>query len=111
MTEQQRFQILTALTKYDQRQSTKKSYNPYALAHYCAGIERIKKHCDNGADLRLAILNCFIGKLCDLVLKSVSLDLMTIEECKYSEFKKLPDCYRCDDSGEIDGADCPDCNN
>jgi hypothetical protein len=80
--------ILNAVTTYDRKQSTKKYYNHYALALYCAAVGKVFRHVENGAELRTALLNCFVGQLANVVLKSVKLDKMTEDE-KLGVFPRL----------------------
>ena len=91
MDERISLKLVNAVTEYDRQQSKRSHYNFYAICHYLGAVEKVAKHVDNGAELRTAILNCFLGRLCDRVLKSVGLDKMTIEEAKYGAFEKLPD--------------------
>lgn len=78
--DQQHAMVLSAVTAYDRKQSTKKFYNHYALGHYCRAVGNTFRHVENGAELRTAILNCFVGQLANVVLKSVKLDKMTKNE-------------------------------
>lgn len=74
--------LFNAVTEFDRRESRKKHYNRFALAHYARGLQRIKAHVDNGASLRDAIRAEFVGKLCDKLLLAVGLPMMTQEECR-----------------------------
>ena len=91
MDEKIRIKLLNTVTDYDRQQSKRSHYNFYAIGHYLGAVQRVVQHVDNGADLRTAVLNCFLGRLCDRVLKSVGLEKMTIEEAKYGAFEKLTD--------------------
>lgn len=110
MSPTQRAKLLHALTAYDIKQSKKRGHNPYALAHYCRGIQTTANHCDHGAELRIAILNVFTDRLLDIVLKALDLPTSTIDENKYGIFEKLPDCYICRGSRFVNGEYCPNCN-
>ena len=77
MNKLQHAKLLNALTTYDEKQSRKKFYNRYALGQYCAALSKVQKHCDRGADLRVALLNCFNGKLLDTLLRAVALEVST----------------------------------
>jgi len=111
MTEQQNLAMIQLLTAYDRKQSTKRNYNIYGIGHYFGGVETVQKHCDNGAPLRLAILNVFQDRLCDHVLKGMGLDKMTIDEARWCDFQRLPHCYTCHDKRfDDDDRDCPNCN-
>jgi len=110
MTELQRLRILNALTEYDRKQSRKRGHNPYALALYCKALTNVAKHCENGAELRLAILNCFEDRLLDIVLKSVDLPISTIDENRFKIYDRLPNCYLCNGTNWVNDDYCPDCD-
>ena len=86
-----RLKLDTAIIKYDERQKRGKYYNPYAFAQYCGALQRVERYVDNGADLRLALLNCFQGRLVDALLRAVELPVTTKDECKYGGFERLPE--------------------
>jgi hypothetical protein len=90
MTEKQRLQLLSSLTEYDRKQSTKPGYNRYALAHYCGALDRVKRYCDAGHPLRDAIATCFLGSLCNRLLKVVKLEPLTKDEFRFGLEKPLP---------------------
>jgi hypothetical protein len=83
--------IINAVTEYDRKQSTKKGYNIYALAHYCLASQRADRYIRQGVDPRDAILNCFLGRLCDHVLKACKLQTMTTTEAKFGPDNRLPE--------------------
>jgi hypothetical protein len=62
--------LLNAATEYDRLESTKRHYNPYALAQYLARITEVVADVDNGADVRAAIVAGFNGRLCAKLLKA-----------------------------------------
>lgn len=72
--------LFNAVTEHDQKQAKKPGYNIWALGHYARGLQLVEKHVDNGADLRDAITNCFVGQLCDKLLKAVKLPKLTQTE-------------------------------
>jgi hypothetical protein len=72
--------ILNTLTTYDRRYNKR---NPYALGHYAKALNAVRWHVERGQDLRTAIVAFFTGKLCDRVLKSVGLELMTDSEARH----------------------------
>jgi hypothetical protein len=64
--------LLHAVTAYDEKQSTKKGYNMYALSQYIGAInERVIPALESGTPLRQAILKGFCGRLLDVCLKAV----------------------------------------
>lgn len=83
--------LFNAVTEYDRKQSTKRGYNPHALGHYAAALQNVDRYVDAGHDLRSAIITCFLGRLCDKLLKAVDLPLMTNDEAKRGLAVKLPE--------------------
>jgi hypothetical protein len=83
--------LFNAVTEYDRKQSTKKFYNPYALAHYSRALAHVRAHVAAGADLRTAILNCFLGRLADVCLKALGLEKMSRDEARFGPAVKLPE--------------------
>lgn len=64
--------LLHAVTAYDEKQSTKKSYNMWALPQYIGAInERVIPALESGVSLREAIRSGFCGRLLDVCLKAV----------------------------------------
>jgi hypothetical protein len=57
------------VTKHDQQQQRSKYYNPFALAIYLEGVERVASMVENGADLSDAINSNFNDKLAAKLLK------------------------------------------
>lgn len=82
--------ILATITEYDRRESRKKHYNRHALGMYARGLQHIRAHVANGADLRDAILAEFVGILADRILKACDLPLMTDAEAR-GRVKQLPE--------------------
>jgi hypothetical protein len=66
------FKMTLAVTEYDKKQSKRANYNPYALPQYFSAIENVDKDVAAGMALKDAIQANFIGRLCDVVLKSVN---------------------------------------
>lgn len=83
LTQQQRDRLVFSLTEYDRKQSTKKGYNHYALAHYFAAIDNVEEYMTKGLTLRQAIMRSYLGRLCDFILGKMGEDRMTKEEAKY----------------------------
>ena len=63
--------ILTVLVAYDRKQSTKRFYNPYALAHYCGALSRAMSAMELGSTPREALVSTFCGPLLDKALKAI----------------------------------------
>jgi hypothetical protein len=83
--------LFNAVTEYDRKQSKEKFYNPYALAHYSRAVAHVRAHVAAGADLRTAILNCFLGRLADVCLKALGLEKMSRDESRFGPAIKLPE--------------------
>jgi len=80
--------LLNILTKHDEAERKKKYFNPYAFGHYCKALNNCQQHMNSGAELRIALLNCFNGRLLDKLLKATDLPPSTKEE-KLGQYKKL----------------------
>lgn len=72
--------LIHTLTAYDQKQSTKRGYNPYALGQYFQRIDEIIADIDAGAAPRQAIIAGFSGRLADACLRAVGLPASTDQE-------------------------------
>jgi hypothetical protein len=72
--------IIMALTNYDRKQSTKRGYNPYALAHYCKAATDIEADLVSGVDMRKSITTRLHRPLVDHALKAVGLPKSTDDE-------------------------------
>lgn len=68
-----RFQLVTAVTDYDRKQSTKPSYNIYALPQYFARIDEILSDVEAGTDPRSAIAAGFTGTLLNFVFRRLKM--------------------------------------
>ena len=64
-------QLVSAATQYDQRQSRKASYNPYALGQYFARIDEVCADVEAGASPRAALCAGFHDRLLDVLLKAI----------------------------------------
>lgn len=72
--------LISAVIKYDEKQSKKKYYNKFALPQYVARIQEISAELEKGADLRKSLVSGFNGRLLDVCLKAVGLPTSTKEE-------------------------------
>lgn len=68
--EQIRHALTHALTAYDEKESRKKHWNPYALPQYLARVDDIMADIEAGADPAAAICAGFSGRLQSLCLKA-----------------------------------------
>jgi hypothetical protein len=59
------------LITYDKRQARGRSYNPYAIAHYCEALQRARALVEAGKAWRAALVECFNGRLLDNLLKAI----------------------------------------
>jgi len=91
MNEQMRLTLLNVLTAHDIKESKGKRYNPYALGQYFQALDRASRYVAMGHDLRLALLNCFNGRLLDKLLKAAELPVSTKEECYVGGYAQLPE--------------------
>lgn len=93
MNEQQEtihLKLVSIVTEYDMKQASKRYHNPYALGHYLNAVRKIDTYVSQGHDLRLAIINCFVGRLCDLVLKKMGLNTLSKDE-DMGNYQALPE--------------------
>lgn len=72
--------LLHIVTEYDRRQSKRKGYNPYALAHYCRAIGNVMEAIGNGEPIEQALKHGFCGSLLRHVAKKLGL---TVEYSKF----------------------------
>jgi len=77
-----RFQLVTAVTEYDRKDSTKRNYNIYALPQYFLRIDDILSDVEAGADPRRAIAAGFVGTLQNFVLRKLKMSGSTTEEAR-----------------------------
>ena len=77
-----RFQLITAVTDYDRKESTKRNYSIYALPQYFARVDDILSDIESGADPRSAIVAGFIGTLRNFVLRKLKMSGSTTEETR-----------------------------
>ena len=75
-----RFQLITAVTDYDRKDSTKRNYNIYALPQYFQRVDSILSDVEAGADPRSAIVAGFIGTLRNFVLRKLKMSGSSTEE-------------------------------
>jgi len=75
-----RFQLITAVTDYDRKDSTKRNYNIYALPQYFQRVDLILSDVEAGADPRSAIVAGFIGTLRNFVLRKLKMSGSSTEE-------------------------------
>jgi hypothetical protein len=69
-----------AVTRYDRKQATKRSYNVYALSQYLTRVDDIIADVENGAEIGAAIVAGFTpGPLRNACMKSVDLSVNDIE--------------------------------
>jgi hypothetical protein len=75
-----RFNLVSAVTDYDRKQSTKSSYNMYALPQYLERVSEIMDDIAAGADSRSAISAGFTGTLLSAVMRKLKMNSPTREE-------------------------------
>jgi hypothetical protein len=69
-TAQLRTQLSHALTAYDRRQSSRRGYNPYALAHYFGALHEALAEIETGTTVRATLVGHFCGRLLDVALRA-----------------------------------------
>lgn len=76
------FRLVHAVTEYDRKQSTKKSYNRYALGMYLQAVQSVESWLgeDSRHTLRQAIVRYFNGRLMDACLAAIGEPKGTLQE-------------------------------
>lgn len=64
----------SAIVAFDKRQERTKSYNIYAMGHYCGAMEKVKESVASGSSLARALYDNFNGRLLTTLEKSVGLE-------------------------------------
>ncbi len=77
-----RERLTHALTEWDRKQSTKRGYNPYALAQYLMAVDRVTNAMNCGVSVREALLDNFCDRLLNLCINTLNLDRATDAECR-----------------------------
>ncbi len=72
--------LIRTVTVYDQKQSSRRDYNPYALGQYFKAVQEVEEALTKGEPLRSALVMNFCGRLLDACLKAVDLPKSTKEE-------------------------------
>ena len=66
--------LISAATQFDERNSKRKGWNPYALPQYFAAIDSICEEIEKGLDVRSAIGNFTNDRFQDVLLKAAGLE-------------------------------------
>ena len=77
-----RFNLVSAVTDYDRKQSTKASYNMYALPQYLQRVSDIMEDIAAGADPRSAISAGFTGTLVSSILRKLKMSGTSMDEIR-----------------------------
>ena len=77
-----RFNLVSAVTDYDRKQSTKASYNMYALPQYLQRVSDIMEDIAAGADPRSAISAGFTGTLVSSILRKLKMSGASMDEIR-----------------------------
>lgn len=64
--------LVNALTDYDRKQSTRRGYNPYALALYFEALDDVMMAVKSGRDIRKALANSFNDRVLDACLRAIA---------------------------------------
>lgn len=70
-TDTVRQKLVNALTDYDRKQSTKRGYNPHALALYFEALDECMSQYENGATIEHALSCRFNDRVLAACLKAV----------------------------------------
>lgn len=73
--------LVHALTRYDERESKKRGWNPYALGIYLARIDEVMEDIKKGASIPEAIQAGFTGRLQSVCLKAVGASPVAEKPC------------------------------
>ncbi len=65
------FKMVSEITAYDRRQSTKRGYNMFALPIMIGAAQEASKAIESGKPARAAIVDKFCGRLLDRILKVI----------------------------------------
>lgn len=72
--------LVSLLTQYDAKQSTKKGHNPFALGIYFQAADDCMAMVESGKPLRNALMTCFNDRLLDYLLRGMGLPIATTSE-------------------------------
>jgi hypothetical protein len=64
--------LVNALTDYDRRQSTRRGYNPHALALYFEALDDVMVAVEQGVDIRKALADSFNDRVLDACLRAIA---------------------------------------
>jgi hypothetical protein len=66
--------LISAATRFDERNSRRRGWNPYALAQYFAAIDGICNAVDNGMSVESAIARFTNDRFQDVLLKAAGME-------------------------------------
>jgi hypothetical protein len=66
--------LISAATRFDERNSRRRGWNPYALAQYFSAIDSICNAVDNGKSVESAIARFTNDRFRDVLLKSAGME-------------------------------------
>jgi hypothetical protein len=64
--------LVNALTDYDRKQSTRRSYNPHALALYFEALDDAMAAVERGCNIRKALADSFNDRVLDACLRAIA---------------------------------------
>jgi hypothetical protein len=66
--------LISAATRFDERNSRRRGWNPYALAQYFAAIDGICNAMDSGLSVQSAIARFTNDRFRDILLKAAGME-------------------------------------
>jgi len=78
-------QMAHIVTAYDIKESTKRSYNRYAIGMYLGAVQEVcaELKANPNLDTRKVIIAHFNGRLCDQILRGLGFNQQTKDELRY----------------------------
>jgi hypothetical protein len=64
--------IIAALTEYDRKQSTRRGYNPHALAQYFEALDSAETEVQRGRMWEMALQGAFNDRVLDVCLRAAN---------------------------------------
>ena len=64
--------LITAVTEYDRKQSSKRGYNPHALGQYLAAIDEALGLVSKGKSIEYALSATFTDRLLNICLRAIA---------------------------------------
>ncbi len=82
--------LVSAVTEFDRKQSTRRGYNPNALGIYLERVFQIESAVDNGQELRSAVIAGFSDRIRDHILRSIGQPVCSLDELRQTLVVYVP---------------------